>query len=477
MLTVAELVAMRSLGLSFLAGASGGHRLITWAHAVDLPDPWRWVSAGHLIMTVGSGIPHDPGEQGDWLRKLADTNASALVIARSDHAPEIHPQMLTAAESCMFPVIAASFELEFVKLSREVIERVLQAQRDRFDAAQRLFQAYAAALRDEPDMAARLDALGYRMGIHLQIEDAESGAPILRGKRAMPAQGSVSRFEIPGRARAALTIRRPVAEAFDDIFLIRALVGLLGVELERMMIERDHQRRDGEALLRDLIGGELELGGVQKLLHRRGLDGTLVALAIEPAGGSDWGAGDIHHAPELLDFSPLILPDDLLLMVLPDREPLLRAVVARLGPGSRGGVSGPITVAGGIPESIRQARLAHALTRETGQQLQRYDTAEPALTLGPRTVAEARAVVARYLGPLIDYDRSSTLSLLQTLDVFLRNDGSWKATAADLGIHRQTLVYRLRLIEQLTGLKPTSSSGTARFWMALQAGRGAGLLP
>ena len=281
---------------------------------------------------------------------------------------------------------------------------------------------------------------------------------------------------IPGRARVALTIRRPDPQG-DDIFLIRALVGLLGVELERMMIERDHQRRDGESLLRDLIGGELEQGGVQKLLHRRSLDGTLVALAIEPVGGSDWSAADIHHAPELLDFSPLILRDDLLLMVLPDREPLLRAVVSRLGPGSRAGVSGPITIAGGIPESIRQARLAHALARETGQQLQRYDTAEPALTLGPRTVAEARAVVARYLGPLIDYDRSSTLSLLQTLEVFLRNDGSWKATAADLGIHRQTLVYRLRLIEQLTGLKPTSSSGTARFWMALQAGAGPDCCP
>lgn len=476
MLTVAELVAIRSLGLSFLAGAPGGHRLITWAHAVDLPDPWRWVSAGHLIMTVGSGIPHGPEEQGDWLRKLADTNASALVIARSDQAPDIHPQMLAAADECMFPVIAASYELEFVKLSRQVIERVLQAQRDRFDAAQRLFQTYAAALSEEPDMAARLDALGYRMGIHLQIEDAESGVPILRGKRAMPAQGSVGRFEIPGRAKAALVIRRPDAQAFDDIFLIRALVGLLAVELERMMIERDGQRRDGESLLRDLIGGALDLGGMQRLLHRRGLDGTLVALAIEPAGKSLWSAADVHHAPELLGCSPLILQDDLLLMVLPDHEAVLRAVVSRLGRDSRAGVSGPVTVAGGIPESIRQARLAHALAREAGLQLHRYDAAEPSLTLGPRTVAEVRAVVARYLGPLIDHDSTSSLSLLQTLDVFLRNDGSWKATAADLGIHRQTLVYRLKVIEQLTGLKPTTSSGTARFWMALQAGRGAGLL-
>lgn len=476
MLTVAELVAIRSLGLSFLAGSSAGHRLITWAHAVDLPDPWRWVSAGHLIMTVGSGIPHDPEEQGDWLRKLALTNASALVIARSDQAPDIHPQMLAAADACMFPVVAASYELEFVKLSRQVIERVLQAQRDRFDAAQRLFQTYAAALSEEPDMGARLDALGYRMGLHLRIEDAESGVPILQSKRGLPPHGSVGRFEIPGRARAVLTIGRPDARTFDDIFLIRALVGLLAVELERMMIERDGQRRDGESLLRDLIGGAFDLSSVRGLLARRGLDGTLVALAIEPVGESHWNAGDIHHAPELLGCSPLILQDDLLLMVLPDSEATLHAVVSRLGRDSRAGVSAPITVAGGLAESIRQARLAQALAREAGLRLHRHDAAEPSLTLGPRTVAEARALVARYLGPLIDHDSASSLSLLQTLEVFLRNDGSWKATAADLGIHRQTLVYRLKAIEQLTGSRPTTSAGTARFWMALQAGRSAGLL-
>lgn len=118
-------------------------------------------------MTVGSSVPQGPEEQGDWLRRLPATNASARVIASSKQAPEIHPQMLAAAEDCMFPAVAASFDLEFVKLFRQVIERVLQAQRDRFDAAPRLFQIYATALRDEPDMVTRLDVLGYRMGTHV----------------------------------------------------------------------------------------------------------------------------------------------------------------------------------------------------------------------------------------------------------------------------------------------------------------------
>ncbi|GGE98553.1 hypothetical protein GCM10011611_00030 [Aliidongia dinghuensis] len=81
------------------------------------------------------------------------------------------------------------------------------------------------------------------------------------------------------------------------------------------------------------------------------------------------------------------------------------------------------------------------------------------------------------MGPLIEYDRDHDTSLLRTLATFLANDGGWKVAASKLGIHRQTLVYRLRMIEQLTGLKPASTSGTAALWLAVQAGRAAGILP
>lgn len=477
MISVDGLVGIGSLGLSYLAGAAGGHRLVTWAHAVDLPDPWRWVAAGNLVMTVGAGIPRDPAEQADWLARLADSNASALVVAPGPDAPPLGEAMLAMAEARVFPILAASFDLEFVKLSRRVIENVLQAQRDKFDASQRLFQTYAAALRDEPDMAARLDILGRRMGAHLQIEDAYSGVPIVAGRSTPPDDASAERIEIPGRAKAVLRLSRSDAPGSDDIFLTRAVVGLLAVEIERLMIERDAQRRDGEPLIRDLMSGAIDLSAARPLLQRRGLEGTVVTLAATPAGRSRWTVEDVHQIPELQAVAPLFLKEDVLIAVIPDRAPIIDALLARLGDETRIGVSGPITVAGGFPESVRQARLALSLTRETDTRLQRYDAADAVLTLGPKTVAEARAVVARYLGPLIDYDRSNVLSLLETLATFIDNDGIWKATAADLGIHRQTLVYRLKVIEQLTGLKPTTSSGTARFWVALQAGRSAGILP
>ncbi|MEU6133081.1 helix-turn-helix domain-containing protein [Saccharopolyspora sp. NPDC047091] len=44
-------------------------------------------------------------------------------------------------------------------------------------------------------------------------------------------------------------------------------------------------------------------------------------------------------------------------------------------------------------------------------------------------------------------------------------------TAEVLGVHRRTLVHRLARVERLTGCTPTSTSGIAELWTALEAAR------
>lgn len=230
MLTVQDLIAIDLLKLQPVAGLCGTGRLITWAHAVDLPDPWRWVSPGDLVMTTGVGLPADPLEQVAWLEQLVQSNPSALVVAPRPDAPALSQALLDAAERLMFPVLQASFELEFVKLSHYVIESVLQAQRERFNASERLFQTYADALRKAPDMAGRLAILADTLGLELAIEDAVSGAPMVASH---PGQHSeqVERIAIGGRTRANLAMGRRARRSPDDSILVRSLVGLLGWSL------------------------------------------------------------------------------------------------------------------------------------------------------------------------------------------------------------------------------------------------------
>ncbi|MFJ4458401.1 PucR family transcriptional regulator [Pseudomonas sp. NPDC089392] len=473
MLTVQDLIDIELLKLQAVAGAAGTGRLITWAHTVDLPDPWRWVSPGDLVMTTGVGLPSAPAAQVSWLEQLVQSNPSALVVAPRADAPALSSELLAAADRLLFPVLHGSFELEFVKLSHYVIESVLQAQRERFNASERLFQTYADALRKAPDMAGRLAILADTLGLDLAIEDAPSGVSVVETRQAgQMAPERVERIPIAGRARANLLMARKGSRTQDDSILVRSLVGLLGVELERLMIHRDQQREEGAALLRSLLDSETEFSLARPMLERRGLAGTLISLAIRPGSHGPWSSADIHQAPALHHGTPLLLDDKgLLLAISRDDAPSLAALCHNLGKGTVIGISGPIAAATGFRESVRQARLALTQAEEHGAQQLRYGEAETGLIMAPKSLAEARALVGRYLGPLIEHDRSQGAALLQTLVTFLNNDSNWKATAYDLGIHRQTLVYRLKLVEQLSGIKPTTTSGIARFWIAIQAGK------
>lgn len=483
MITVRQLVEKQSLGLTLVAGSTGDFRLITWAHAVDLPDPWRWVTEGNLVMTTGGGLPRLPSEQVSWIRSLEQSNASGLVVAPQKGAPELADELLEAANHLNFPVMTASFELEFVRISHHLFEIALHSQKERFKASELLFTTYAEALRRCPDMPKRLTVLAQHLHLNLEIEDSASGKTLFSSRLNQHAEPDfphfIERIPIAGRARANLVMWRQDSMAVQDVLMIRSLVGLLGIELERMMIHRDTQREEGAALLRNLLEEGTEFSFIRPILEQRGLSGTLICLAITVAPGGKWLASEIHHAPGLHSLTPLFLTQgNLLLCLSPDNDDIVSAIRESLGPHTLIGASGPITAAAGFQEAVRQARLALAHAQECNTPLRRYgENAELGLVLAPRTLAEARALVGRYLGPIINYDRTHQSSLLSTLHTFLENDRNWKATAFDLGIHRQTLVHRLKQIEQLTHLKPTSTSGTAKFWLALQAAQTINLLP
>lgn len=478
MITVSELVARRDLGLTFLAGPAGGQRIVTWAHAVDLPDPWHWVRRGDLVMTTGAGLPTSAGDQETWIARLAEANTSGLVFAPRPDAPALTAQALQAAEERRFPVLGASFDLEFTHLARVVIESALESQRHRLASSERLFSVYANSLREGGTLAERLHTLGQRFGWELGVAVDAGGAP-----SSADAKGANSaeplRMTIPGRTAATLVVSPRDANKVDDLvdpLLVHYLSGLLGVELEREAIERDRARGSGEELVRGVLEGTIDYATARSVIERRGLSGVLVAGAIRPGGKATWAVHDLHHLPALHAVAaPMLEIDGVIVLVAPDEEDLIEAIRRAVGERSRIGVSSPLNAATGLVEAVRQARLALAQAEDGGEPRVTY-AASRAVSLLPDTVAEASALALRYLGPLLDHDRSHSTELVTTVEVFLSTNGSWKQTAEQLHIHRQTLVYRLKTVEQLTGLKPTSTIGTTSLWLALQAARAAGIV-
>ncbi|MEU5546546.1 PucR family transcriptional regulator ligand-binding domain-containing protein [Streptomyces sioyaensis] len=477
MITVDGLVAVPSLGLTYLSGSRGGSRPVTWAHACDLPDPWRWFKTGDLVMTTGGGLPPSPDEQRKWIAKLIDSRVSSLVVALKPGAPAVSPALLETADERDFPVLSASFDLQFVTLARTVIESAVETERERLATIKRLYDVYWQSLHARGTFDARISALEGSIGWALEVRDLDVGETLARGREA--ARRRASRPEefgeesveapMPGVGNVALVAhpgRRPV----QDRPLLQHLGGLIALELEHHAAQRDHLRASGQDLLLGLLDDTVDLSAVWPELRHRGMAAGVVVVCWKAADHAPLNHENIHHDVRLQHLAPLLAyRSSMLLGVIPDDSELLSSLAAKLAGQCAVGLSTPLAASTQVSEAARQAQLAVAQAHEAGIRLVRYCTDQCDAGFLPRSVEDARQLIRRILGPLVEYDRSHDGNLVASLRTFLGNDGGWQRSSDDLGVHRQTLVYRLRKVEQLTGLKPTSTRGSAMLWLALQA--------
>ncbi len=75
------------------------------------------------------------------------------------------------------------------------------------------------------------------------------------------------------------------------------------------------------------------------------------------------------------------------------------------------------------------------------------------------------------LAALAEYDREQGAELLKTLDVFFDNLGNLARTAEALHVHRNTLLYRIGRIREISGLDPDQADERLAMWIALKAHR------
>ncbi len=136
-------------------------------------------------------------------------------------------------------------------------------------------------------------------------------------------------------------------------------------------------------------------------------------------------------------------------------------------------ISGPVTGATHIPEAARQARFVAALIEQgliSGDALHFDRVAEVGVyrLLYPLWgSAELESFAADALGTLLTDDRRGILR--STLLAYLESGSSHVDAAARLGVHRNTLSYRLRQIETSLGGDPDDPSRHLALHLALLA--------
>ncbi|MFD4274624.1 helix-turn-helix domain-containing protein [Streptomyces cyaneofuscatus] len=139
------------------------------------------------------------------------------------------------------------------------------------------------------------------------------------------------------------------------------------------------------------------------------------------------------------------------------------------GPEATGGIAAPRRGLDALPASWREATAAARAARAETRfgPVARWSAIGPyrLLTALPGTGTDpADPAVAALLTPLHK-------ELAYTAEVFLDCAGQASRTAAELGIHRQTLYYRLSRIEQITGLDLGDGEDRLLLHMAVKRAR------
>lgn len=99
------------------------------------------------------------------------------------------------------------------------------------------------------------------------------------------------------------------------------------------------------------------------------------------------------------------------------------------------------------------------------------------LALKERNLDTMRRFCSETLGPLIEHDERKQGDLIRTLNGYFDANGNLAKAAADLAVHRNTLVYRLERIAELTGLNLDDPDNRLILNLALKVQRVLATLP
>lgn len=459
--TIQSLLAIEALGLTVAAGSKGLDGPVLWAHSCELSDPWTWLGPNELLMTVGLGMPKRAAEQVSFIQSLASAGLAGLAIGEDLLSPPISQKMLDAADALDFPILMIPHRIPFVAVSRTVAAANSSTQTQQILTLNRLYRILVEQSDDASTFLSRLEGV---FNVRMAVTDARTGAPILHGSldtEKHDGGDGVRAWSVPSTHPAVLHISEGSAfmlDAFTALHLRHAIA----VAVDRVIVARLGRINRGTQIMASVLMGQ----------PIRMVDNTTaVELGMEPA---DWLAlamptcddDDLQLVLAQAGIAQLSALSDGNMLAVVNADDVKAACGLLLGSAQRIGVSAPFRDLHGIAAACKSAQWALGSIRE-GQRGVAYH-ADVELSLLPRSAAEARNIVTRVLGS-IHTENDDDSVLLATLRCYLENDRNWTTTSDALGIHRQSLGYRLKRIETETGRSLKSTRDLSELWIACSA--------
>ncbi|MFD4721716.1 PucR family transcriptional regulator [Streptomyces sp. NPDC058423] len=509
--TLASLVQHSALKLTVRAGEDRLGTPVRWVHASELADPVPYMEGGELLLVTAMTLDAaDRESMRRYVRRLAGAGVAGLGFAVGVNYEDIPDALLEAAETEDFPLLEVPRRTPFLAISKAVSAAIAA---DQYRSVTAGFEAQReltrAALAEGP--AALLARLASHVDGWAALYDASgavvAAAPEWATRRAARLTGDVERLrERPApasavvggtddrvelqslgtgrRVRGALAVGTGAPLGTAERYAVHSAVALLTLTTERSRSLQAAEQRLGTAVLRMMLSGQPDHARtVAGDLYGGLLDAPFRLLIAEPAGEPDPTAEHpvqafaeaLESAASRAGESVLNVweSDDRLVVLAADggavalacepyteRETEEAGVVVGMS-----APAGPIAAA----TAYKQAEQALSVARRRGRALVEHEDLAAGSVLPLLADDAVRAFADGMLRALREHDATGRGDLVASLRAWLSRHGQWDAAAADLGVHRHTLRYRMRRVEEILGRSLDDPDVRMELWLALKA--------
>ncbi len=405
-------------------------------------------------------------------------------------------------------------------------EGLLAALAAQVDGWAALYDASGAVVAAAPEWAARRAA---RLTADVQRlrERPAPASSVVGGGEHPDHPENADRVELHSlgtsrRPRSALAVGTAAAPGTAERYAVHSAIALLTLTTERSRSLHEAGLRIDGAVLRMLLAGEPDhartvagdlYGGLLDAPFRiivaesasasaarahagpqaRGGAGTAKPSSAAPTAASDPGADALGAFAEVVESAAarageavLVVPEGERLVALAADEGAAVAACVEYARGLEGTRPAPEPMPNGDADGLvvglsapsgpiaastayKQAEQALSVARRRGRVCVEHEHLAAGSVLPLLADDAVRAFADGLLRALRDHDATGRGDLVASLRAWLSRHGQWDAAAADLGVHRHTLRYRMRRVEEILGRSLDDPDVRMELWLALKA--------
>lgn len=464
-LSLTDLLAAPELALELRGSARPSEDSVQWVAVTELEDPAPFLGGGEVVLTTGLR-QRTRAAQVKFVDSVYRAGALAIGFGTGLSHSKVPAPLLEQADALKLPVFEVPYQTPFVALGRMVADAQAAEHVASLEALLRAHQALAGSLLGGGGLSGLLNELARLLETSVALH--QYGARI-HAVGDDGGTGSWHRLPVATGMRDRCTLS--IAEPYRRPEIVAYAQSLISVELSNQARRRARDRAVLGQLLSDVVDAQLTGQDAAVRLSAAGIGGAgPQALLLVDVGGGQARALPALPLPESFSSAVTAVIGHRLAVIIDDAEPPRRSADRLQDYLKEAGIHARIGIGGGFSDPAR-LRWSFFEAREAlghGQPVNEPDRLSLASLLMTARDVPLADLAAEALEPLLRFDEEQGAELLATLETYLQLDGSTAAVAQALGLHRNTVRYRLAQIRELTGYDPARTAERVHLFLALQ---------